>query len=334
MNDHAESSSSSSASSVGSNNKTSKPVARSLFDRMGGVPAVRAVIEDFYRRILDDERLSFFFLGAHMGNLKMHQLKFFKLALTEIPKDLDVGAMLLEKHMRLFVHKGLDEMHFDLVVGHLIDTLQHFNVPQDLQDEAIAIVAPLRAIFEKGAQDFGRRSNTTSGDSVSVEGITGTVRPPGLLYSSDEDSEQTPDDQEQAASSLTLTDKLGGPEALKAVVDDLYDHLTSDKTLKFFFRDSDVEALKLHQLYFLQHVTDGNATAEERLDIAVRQSHQRLFRRMGLNEHHFDRLVEHLIITLKKYKVTRPVMDELLTAVGPMREAFVLGKFLSERIII
>jgi len=126
-----------------------------LFDRLGGVPAVRATITDFYDRIMADERLAYFFDGANMPNLKMHQLRFFKLALTEIPKDFDVPALILEKHLRLFQDKGLCEDHFDIVAGHLVDSLQSLGVPQDLVDETVAIVGPLRAVFVEGAQKHG-----------------------------------------------------------------------------------------------------------------------------------------------------------------------------------
>jgi truncated hemoglobin YjbI len=44
---------------------------KSLFDRLGGVPAVRAVIDEFYKCLLDDERLSFFFRGTRMQVLKV-----------------------------------------------------------------------------------------------------------------------------------------------------------------------------------------------------------------------------------------------------------------------
>jgi hemoglobin len=44
---------------------------KSLFDRLGGVPAVRAVIDEFYKRLLADDRLSFFFRGTRMHVLKV-----------------------------------------------------------------------------------------------------------------------------------------------------------------------------------------------------------------------------------------------------------------------
>lgn len=36
----------------------------SLYQKLGGVPAVKAVIEEFYGRILADEKLAFFFVSC------------------------------------------------------------------------------------------------------------------------------------------------------------------------------------------------------------------------------------------------------------------------------
>lgn len=131
----------------------------------------------------------------------------------------------------------------------------------------------------------------------------------------------------------TLTDKLGGPDAIKATVHALYSRLTKDHVTKIFFQDADLAALSVHLYFFLKHVTDGRATPEDRLDLIVRHHHQRLFHK-GLNEQHFDRLVEHLVITLKGFKISRDTMDELIAAVGPLRSAFAQGVFPSERLDI
>lgn len=50
-------------------------VKASLFDRLGGVQAVGAAVEEFYSRILADPKLAYFFDDTRMATLKMHQLK-------------------------------------------------------------------------------------------------------------------------------------------------------------------------------------------------------------------------------------------------------------------
>lgn len=126
------------------------PETPSLLERLGGESAVDAAVDEFYRRILDDDNLIKFFEGAPMSRLKQHQKRFLKIAFTKIPESLDVPKMMLDKHERLFA-LGLDGTHFDIVAGHLIGALDSLGVPMNLIDEAVAIVAPLRVVFEQGA---------------------------------------------------------------------------------------------------------------------------------------------------------------------------------------
>jgi hypothetical protein len=50
--------------------------------------------------------------------------------------------------------KGLDAVHFDAVAGHLVRALTELNVAPPLIDEVVAVVGPLRAVFEKNAADY------------------------------------------------------------------------------------------------------------------------------------------------------------------------------------
>lgn len=58
-----------------------------------------------------------------------------KLAFTGVPDDVDVGALLTEKHMNLF-KQGLNGEHFDLVAGHFVATLQNLGIQANLINEA------------------------------------------------------------------------------------------------------------------------------------------------------------------------------------------------------
>jgi hypothetical protein len=53
----------------------------------------------------------------------------------------------------LLISKGLDETDFDAVAGHLVATLVSLEVPQELIDEAVGVVGPLRGIFEKHKEE-------------------------------------------------------------------------------------------------------------------------------------------------------------------------------------
>jgi hemoglobin len=120
-----------------------------LLSRLGGDAALSAAVEEFYGRLVLDEKLQKFFEGVNLAALKKHQEDFMRLAFTEIPADVDVPDIIYKKHYRLFA-RGLDGSHFDLVAGHFIATLQHLSVAQPLIDEAVGVIAPLRPIFEAG----------------------------------------------------------------------------------------------------------------------------------------------------------------------------------------
>jgi hemoglobin len=52
-----------------------------LYDDVGGAPAVRAILDAFYPRVLADSTLSAFFLGVDIERLKRTQEAFFAMAL-------------------------------------------------------------------------------------------------------------------------------------------------------------------------------------------------------------------------------------------------------------
>ena len=125
---------------------------RTLLDRLGGVPALRAAVGEFYRRLLADPILAPMFEEVRMPLLRTHQIAFMRIAFTKIPENFDVSSLIVQKHLRLFYDKGLNATHFDIVATHFVQTLQQLGISSDLIDEVVSIVGPLRAAFEHGAQ--------------------------------------------------------------------------------------------------------------------------------------------------------------------------------------
>lgn len=131
---------------------------QSLFAKLGGSNAVKAVVGELYQRLLLDEGMAPFFKNTNMASLKMHQAAFMKVAFTAVPESLDVPKLLLEKHMRLF-EEGLNEHHFDVLAGHFIASCRHLDVDNELIEEAVEVVTTLRHVFEKGAKKYGGSPN-------------------------------------------------------------------------------------------------------------------------------------------------------------------------------
>lgn len=105
-----------------------KPQTSSLYERLGGAPAVEAAVEVFYRKVLSDDRISGFFDGVDMDRQMAKQGAFLTMALggpsRYTGKDMRAG------HAHL-VARGLNDTHFDAVVENLVATLQELGVGDD-----------------------------------------------------------------------------------------------------------------------------------------------------------------------------------------------------------
>lgn len=110
----------------------------SIYDSIGGGPAVRAAVDDFYARVLADPQLAPFFTDAGLQHLKAHQRAFIAAAIggSEIYEGRDMAA----------AHAGLaiTDADFDAVVAHLVDTLTGLGVPEETIGQIGGALAPLR----------------------------------------------------------------------------------------------------------------------------------------------------------------------------------------------
>jgi hemoglobin len=114
-----------------------KPRPATIYDRIGGQEAIEAVVEDFYVRVLADERLSGFFTGTNMNRLKGKQVEFFAAALGG-PEPY-TGAPMKQVHRG----RGITMHHFGLVAEHLADALTAAGVPSAIVTDILGAIAPL-----------------------------------------------------------------------------------------------------------------------------------------------------------------------------------------------
>uniref|UniRef100_A0A7S1I8J3 Group 1 truncated hemoglobin n=1 Tax=Eutreptiella gymnastica TaxID=73025 RepID=A0A7S1I8J3_9EUGL len=122
-----------------------------LLARIGGEPALEAAVDRFYERLTENPKTEHWFHGIDMLTLKAHQRDFMRLAFTGIPPGVDVAGLLTTKHERLAA-MGLDGNDFDNVATELVGTLQDLSVPENLINEVVATVGPLRVVFEDMAK--------------------------------------------------------------------------------------------------------------------------------------------------------------------------------------
>ena len=114
---------------------------KTLYERIGGEPAVNAAVELFYRKVLNDYRINRFFDNSDMDKQIAKQKAFFTMAFGG-PNNY-TGQDMRNAHAHL-VKRGLDNSHFDAVMEHLGSTLVELNVPADLIAEAAAIAESAR----------------------------------------------------------------------------------------------------------------------------------------------------------------------------------------------
>jgi hemoglobin len=120
------------------------------------------------------------------------------------------------------------------------------------------------------------------------------------------------EDTMKAGGDRSLYDRLGGKDAITAVVDDFVNTAATDDRIKHFFTNSDAAALKQKLVDQICEAAGGPCkyTGKD-----MRTAHTG----MKITEEDFGALVEDLVQSLDKFKVGEQEKQELLTALGGMK---------------
>lgn len=111
----------------------------SIYEQIGGKPAVAAAVDDLYVRIFDDPEVADYFTGVDMTRQKTHLRAFVAAALGG--PELYTGRDMHTAHAPL----GVTHAAFDRVVEHLAAALDGLGVPSTTIAAIAAKLAPLRA---------------------------------------------------------------------------------------------------------------------------------------------------------------------------------------------
>ena len=114
----------------------------------------------------------------------------------------------------------------------------------------------------------------------------------------------------------SLYDRLGGKNAIVAVIDDFVGRAAGDDRINAKFGRTDVPRLKAMLVDQVCAASGGPCTYTGR-DMAETHSG------MGVTAGEFDALVADLVATLEGFNVPKPEQDELLGLLGPMRPEIV-----------
>ncbi len=112
-----------------------------LFERLGGEAAVNQAVENFYRKVLTDDRISHFFSDVDMDRQIAKQKGFLTMVFGG-PNNY-TGKDLREGHRHL-VAKGLNDGHVDAVIELLGETLKELRAAEEDIKEVAAIAESVR----------------------------------------------------------------------------------------------------------------------------------------------------------------------------------------------
>jgi hemoglobin len=113
----------------------------SIYEQLGGAPAIQAAVEDFYRRVLQDEELAPYFEDIDMDKQMAKQAGFLTMV-TGGPNHY-TGRDMRTAHAHL-VTRGIGDRHVDLVIKHLGDTLTGLGVAPELVQQVAAVAESVR----------------------------------------------------------------------------------------------------------------------------------------------------------------------------------------------
>lgn len=112
-----------------------------LYEQIGGDAAVDAAVDRFYRHVLSDDRINYWFDGIDMEKQAAKQKAFLTIAFGG-PNHYS-GKDMRAAHAHL-VARGLNDTHFDAVAENLVTTLKEMGVGQEAIDQVLAIVETTR----------------------------------------------------------------------------------------------------------------------------------------------------------------------------------------------
>jgi len=111
----------------------------SLYHKLGGQPAIDAVVEAFYVKVLADSRIKHYFDDINMTKQRRKQKEFLSAAFGgPIPWT---GKDMRRAHANL---PGLNDTHFNAVAENLEKTLEELKVKKELIQQVMAIAASVR----------------------------------------------------------------------------------------------------------------------------------------------------------------------------------------------
>lgn len=114
----------------------------------------------------------------------------------------------------------------------------------------------------------------------------------------------------------SLYERLGGKDAITAVVDEFYDHVVADEQVAHYFDDVDMQAQRAHQTQFISSVAGGPV---EYSGETMETAHANL----DITPSDFQAIAAHLEDALVAFDVEENDREAVLDAVSSYQDAIV-----------
>ena len=114
------------------------PVTRSLYERLGGKPAIVKVVDAFVARVAADRRINGFFAHTDIPQLKQHLVD--QICQASGGPCTYTGRTMKDTHRGM----GISHAQFDALVEDLLGALDLFHVPAPEQKELLSLLGPMR----------------------------------------------------------------------------------------------------------------------------------------------------------------------------------------------
>lgn len=114
------------------------PSQKSLYERLGGQPAIQAVVDDFIGNVAADNRINGFFANTNIPRLNT-------MLVNQICQATG-GPCKYEGRSMKAAHAGMgvSDAHFNALVEDLVKSLNKFNVPEKEKNELLTALASMK----------------------------------------------------------------------------------------------------------------------------------------------------------------------------------------------
>ncbi len=123
------------------------PPLPSLYERLGGIAAITAVIDQFLVNVISDPVINHRFTNANAEALRLHLID--QICEATGGPCIYKGLSMKDAHSTA-TNPGADVANitveeFNALVADLVNALNSLGVPQDLQNELLALLAPMQS---------------------------------------------------------------------------------------------------------------------------------------------------------------------------------------------